>query len=168
MNLDLRQFESFPAEFTAEVEADSREYEIEGVEFKDVMNVKIDIQKTREEYLCHGFVSVSIEEECSRCLNPFEEELSGEFSFIAKAMEEESGPNADELDIIYYKNNEPVVELNKLIRETLLLALPLKPLCSEDCKGLCPDCGVNLNEENCDCRHEEYDERWEGLKDLLG
>ncbi len=168
MNLDLRQFESFPAEFSAEVEADSMEYEINGVEFRDVMNLKIDIQKVRDEYYCHGYTSVPVEEECSRCLNPFEAELSGNFSFIIRTSEGKSiKTGGDEEDILYVKSNEPVVELNRIIRETLMLSLPLKPLCAEDCKGLCPSCGVNLNEDTCECRNEESDERWEGLKDLL-
>ena len=168
MNLDLRQFESFPAEFSAEVETDSMEYEIEGVEFRDVMNVKIDIQKVRDEYYCHGSANVPVEQECSRCLNPFDAELSGNFNFIVRTSEGSNTEGAgDEEDVLYTKVNEPVVELNEVIRETLLLSLPLKPLCNEDCKGLCPGCGVNLNEETCECRNEEADERWEGLKDLL-
>jgi len=166
MNLDLRQFESFPAEFSAEIEASSMEYEIAGVEFRDFMTVKIDIQKVKDEYYCHGRAAVPVEEECSRCLNPFDAELSGNFSFIIRTSEGKN-PAADEEDILYTKGNEPVVELNDIIRETLLLSLPLKPLCSEECRGLCPSCGVNLNEETCDCRNEESDERWEGLKDLL-
>jgi len=130
------------------------------------MTVKIDIQKVKDEYYCHGRAAVPVEEECSRCLNPFDAELSGNFSFIIRTSEGKN-PAADEEDILYTKGNEPVVELNDIIRETLLLSLPLKPLCSEECRGLCPSCGVNLNEETCDCRNEESDERWEGLKDLL-
>lgn len=168
MNLDLRQFDSFPAEFSSEVEADSMEYEIEGVEFRDVMIIKIDIQKVRDEYYCHGSANVPVEEECSRCLNPFGAELSGNFSFIIRAFEGNKIDSVgDEEDVLYTKVNEPVVELNEVIRETLLLSLPLKPLCNEDCKGLCPGCGVNLNEETCECRNKEADERWEGLRDLL-
>jgi uncharacterized protein len=168
MNFDIREFDSFPAEFIADVEADSREYEIEGVSFKDVMSVRIDIQKVGEEFYCHGFVSVPIEQECSRCLNPFDGELSGDLSFIIKTSDAKIPQKGmEEEDIIYVRANKPVVDLNEIIRESLILSLPSKPLCNEDCKGLCPNCGVNLNEESCECRGGEADERWEGLRDLL-
>jgi len=63
-------------------------------------------------------------------------------------------------------NSDQVADLTDMVRQELLLALPMKPLCSEECKGLCPRCGVNLNIETCDCRVKGMDSRWEGLKDL--
>jgi uncharacterized protein len=168
MNLDLREFKSFPAEVALDFEADSAECGIEGVSFRDLMSVKLTIQKVREEYYCQGYVVVPVEEECSRCLNMFNTELSGELSFVVKTGEGKAliSENSGE-DVVHVKAGELVVELNDLIRQALLLSLPLKPLCSPDCKGLCPSCGANLNEETCDCKAEEMDERWEGLRDLL-
>jgi len=59
-------------------------------------------------------------------------------------------------------------QIDDLVRETIILALPLKPLCSEDCKGLCPVCGTDLNKSQCNCIKKETDPRWEKLKGLLG
>jgi uncharacterized protein len=168
MNLDLREYTAFPVEVAIEAEADNIEYGIDGISFRDLMTVKINIQKVQDDFYCQGVVTAPVEEECSRCLTLFDAELSGDFSFIIKSGEEKpTSLSSENGNIFYVKRNEPVIELNDVIRESLILALPLKPLCDQDCKGLCPNCGVNLNEETCDCVSEESDERWEGLKDLL-
>jgi uncharacterized protein len=168
MNLDLRELEVFPADVAVDVEADSTEYGIENISFRDLMNVKLNVQKVKDEYYCHGYVTVPVEVECSRCLAMFNSNLAGELTFIVRAETATEVLGADdEADVILIKPGEPVVEMDDLIRQALLLSLPLKPLCSTECKGLCPNCGVNLNEETCGCKGEEVDERWEGLRDLL-
>ena len=168
MNLDLREFDSFPAEYDVEFEADNADFGIPGVAFRDMMAIKMSIQKIKGEYYCLGNVMVPVEEECSRCLEIFDTELSGELSFIIKTEDSKAVLAADSsAEVVKIKASEPVVDLNNLIKEALLLSLPMKPLCSDSCKGLCPSCGANLNEESCDCDVEETDERWEGLKDLL-
>jgi uncharacterized protein len=168
MNLDLREFESFPAELSVEVETDSAEYGIDGIAFHEPTNVKLSIQKVKEEYYCHGEATVKVEAECSRCLELFDLELNGELNFVIKTEQGESILSSDaNQEVIYVKSSEPVVELNEPIRQALLLSLPMKPVCNPECRGLCPSCGVNLNLESCDCTGREVDERWEGLRDLL-
>jgi len=168
MNLDLREFRTFPAEISIDIEADSADYGIDGVAFRDLMNVKLVIQKIKEEYYCHGDAGVKVEVECSRCLEIFELELIGELSFIIKTEKGKPVLSTDtNEEVIYVKSNEPVVELNETIRQALILSLPIKPVCHPDCKGLCAGCGVNLNIESCDCKGREIDERWEGLRDIV-
>src|SRR3989304_2472165 len=84
MKLDLRDFSVFPVDLTFESETDARELELEGIAVRDLMTVKMNIQKVNEEYYCQGFVRLPVEEECSRCLNLFDSELLGDFSFIVK------------------------------------------------------------------------------------
>jgi len=168
MNIDLRDFEEFPANVSVDFEPDNNELGIEGVAFHDLMGLRLTIQKVRDEYYCQGQITVPIEQECSRCLGLFETELNGELTFIIKTEEGESVLSKDQgADIVHVQAGRPVVELTDLIRQTLLLSIPLKPLCDPECKGLCPSCGANLNEESCDCKLEDIDERWEGLRDLL-
>ncbi|MBP1654290.1 MAG: hypothetical protein H6Q28_846, partial [Bacteroidetes bacterium] len=57
-----------------------------------------------------------------------------------------------------------VIDLAEDVRQTLMLSVPLKLLCAEDCRGLCPTCGANRNTAGCDCREDEPDSRWEQLK----
>jgi uncharacterized protein len=168
MNFDLRQFEAFPAELSEEVEADSEEFELEGVTFHDLLNVKLTIHKVNEEYYCQGYASVMAEVECSRCLSLFDIELAGDLNFIVKPEGSPGVMASDSGGDIYYisRVGEPIVEITDSIRQALQLSLPLKPLCNENCLGLCPSCGINLNEESCNCQGKEIDERWEGLRDL--
>jgi len=168
MNLDLRDYTVFPVDLTLESETDAREFELEGISVRDIMTVRISIQKVKEEYYCQGFVHLPVEEECSRCLNIFDSELSGDFSFLVKTgQSDRKNKDLEGEDVIYISANEPVIELNETLRQSLVLALPMKPLCNEDCRGLCPSCGANLNEDSCNCRLRETDERWEGLRDVL-
>jgi uncharacterized protein len=70
----------------------------------------------------------------------------------------------DDLTTAYYRDE--TIDLGELVREQFYLALPMKPLCAEACKGLCPQCGMNLNQGTCDCRLEWQDPRFEALKAL--
>jgi len=169
MNLDLREFDSFPAKATLEYEPDGFDYEADGIRLKERIRVNLTLQEVGEEYFGQAFVRASVEEECSRCLTLFDGELSGRFSFIVKVGEGKSALSEGESDesVIHLEPGAHVVDLSEVIREALILAIPIKPLCSPDCKGLCPVCGANLNEETCDCKSEKVDERWEGLSGLL-
>ena len=70
----------------------------------------------------------------------------------------------DDLTTAFYQNEE--IDLEQLMREQFYLALPMKPLCSRDCKGLCPTCGTNLNRATCDCKRDVTDPRLAVLKKL--
>jgi uncharacterized protein len=71
---------------------------------------------------------------------------------------------AEDLEFSLYEGTE--VDLSPLIREQVLLALPTRPLCEDDCRGLCPHCGVNLNRTTCECRVENLDPRLEAIRSL--
>jgi DUF177 domain-containing protein len=169
MNLELRQLTVFPADVTFESETvDSFEEAFEGLTFKEPMRFEINVQKIKEEYFCQGRAVTIVESECSRCLENYTYELKGELNFIIKTDEGKPILASDVTeDVIYLKPNEHVVDLTETVRQAFMLEIPLKPICSENCRGLCPSCGVNLNEETCGCSGDEIDERWEGLKDLL-
>ncbi|MBN1265023.1 MAG: DUF177 domain-containing protein [Anaerolineales bacterium] len=111
--------------------------------------------------LAQGSFSSEVNLECTRCLETFLQPLEIEFSellvFPAKEAEDPvlAIPESGQLD------------LNPLLRENFLLMIPLQPHCSEDCKGLCPICGNNLNENACYHDSEDIDPRLEVLKNLL-
>jgi uncharacterized protein len=92
--------------------------------------------------------------ECRRCLRAVTGDAEVEFRelFVAEPTEGETWPLRHEQ-----------VDLEPLIREALLLALPLAPLCGDDCRGLCPTCGADLNEGACDCASDHRDPRWAAL-----
>jgi len=82
----------------------------------------------------------------------------------ANTGEAEQQVEADDLGVAYYKDDQ--IDLGEVIREQLYLAMPMKPLCREDCLGLCPVCGSNKNRETCECRPQWVDPRLEPLRKL--
>ena len=106
--------------------------------------------------------------ECSRCLEPYPFQEREEFSlFLCKrkpAAGEEVALEKEDLDACFY--DEPDVPVAPIVEERIQMAVPMKPLCREDCRGLCPHCGQDLNREKCGCVAETADPRWEALREL--
>jgi uncharacterized protein len=106
---------------------------------------------------------------CARCLDPVRHDLSGDFDLLFRPLGVDAGPadralGAPETEIGYYQEGGLVIE--DVLREQVLLTLPVRTLCRPDCKGLCPRCGRNLNAERCSCEAAPADERWSALSDL--
>ena len=80
------------------------------------------------------------------------------------AVSEERAVTSDDVDVGFYE--EPGLPLADAVCEQVSLWLPVRELCREDCKGLCPQCGANLNEERCDCQEDFADSRWDALRKL--
>jgi uncharacterized protein len=108
-----------------------------------------------------GLLSVQVEQECRRCLEPViaQVELELELRFDPELAADEESEGLYALD-----SQVAELDLGPALREELLLAVPDFPVCAEACRGLCPVCGVNRNEESCDCRTETIDPRWEALR----
>jgi uncharacterized protein len=106
---------------------------------------------------------------CSRCLEPFELPVDAEFDVRYLPQSENTGEEReveeDDLTVAFYRDE--VIDLGQLLEEQFYLALPMKPLCRDDCQGLCPSCGVNLNVETCGCQVRWEDPRLAGLKALM-
>ena len=116
-----------------------------------------------------GRLSAGLELQCARCLEPVPQDVSREFELLYRPLGADAG--RDELSVtdaeaeIGYYQGEGIL-LEDVLREQVLLALPLKVTCRADCKGLCPQCGKNLNQEQCSCSMEIEDPRWAALKDV--
>lgn len=103
--------------------------------------------------------------ECRRCLDPVDATVEEELELLWSVPDELSEDAEDEaVRTLGVGTNE--LDLGPAIREEVALSAPLYVLCSEDCRGLCPRCGTNLNESECDCVLEEPDPRWEALRAL--
>jgi uncharacterized protein len=169
MILNMREFGEFPAQ--AVIRAGSGELSpfADSVIKVEAAGIELTIQKSGDEYYCQGQVTAQVVMECARCLGEFASELSGSTDFVvcSYAQAENAENTPDDEDRVYFKGTELKVDVSEPVRQALLLAVPLKPLCSEDCKGLCAMCGVNLNHETCACKREQTDPRWEGLKGLF-
>ena len=128
-----------------------------------------DLQKDAQKVRLTGRVRATLELDCSRCLEPFQIPLDAPFDMLFLAAAENAGDGEtevaeDDLGVSYYKDEQ--IDLGEVIREQCYLALPMKPLCREGCRGLCPTCGANRNRETCDCRRGWEDPRFAALKPL--
>ncbi len=131
--------------------------------------VDIELAKSGEKVEASGSVSARAELVCSRCLERFEFAIEAEHSIRylperERGEEEKVRLNRDELSVVYY--TEPVINLYEDIRQTMHLVIPLKPVCSTDCRGLCPSCGVDLNKGGCGCGSSEENPQFAKLKQL--
>lgn len=134
--------------------------EIEKKERFEIINFEVsgEITKSRLEYFLTLNVISKILFECARCLEKFEKnfEEKGEYHIKIgrdKSLDKrEMEIQEDDINTIYLE--EPILNLVPLVREIILLSIPMKPLCEEDCKGLCPICGKNKNKEDCKCKVE--------------
>jgi uncharacterized protein len=103
---------------------------------------------------------------CDRCNKEFQSVITSNYRMIYLFTQNVENSETEKIDIIYLHPDTDKIDLSKDIRDYALLAVPMKKLCSEECKGLCPKCGKNLNDGPCDCRDEEMDPRWEPLQKL--
>jgi len=109
-----------------------------------------------------GTVETQLRLECVRCLEPFAFPVALNLAELFRMPGTELEPRA-----IYAVTEDGTIDLAPLIREHAWLAIPMKPLCDPECKGLCPHCGVNLNKESCKCEEVHVDPRLAALKELL-
>ena len=99
--------------------------------------------------------------ECDRCGEPCEKEYSVKVGYVL--VTELAGEEQDHILVV----EDMTIDLDELLREEIILSIPSKHLCSENCKGLCVTCGKNLNEGECSCNKKQIDSRLEILKNLL-
>lgn len=116
-----------------------------------------------------GGLTTDVEVPCARCLEPVRTHIDRTFDLLYRPSGvdrkgEEAAIHEPDTEIGYYQGEG--LELEDVMREQVLLAVPIKQLCQEACKGLCPQCGRNLNREACNCSAPQVDERWAALKDL--
>ena len=116
-----------------------------------------------------GSFSTEINAPCARCLEPVHNTISEKFDLLYRplgidARSEEVSISQAETEIGYYQGEGLLLE--DVLKEQILLALPVKQVCRANCKGLCPQCGKNLNVESCDCVTSMTDPRWSALEDI--
>ncbi len=120
------------------------------------VSTQLQVVKNSETLFLTGTVSARVKMECARCLECFQTDLQSEFELIFRRKRPVAGNKPEvELskeDLITFEYEGEVIDLHDRIRETILLAIPIKPLCSQQCRGLCPICGQNLNEGECGCQ----------------
>jgi uncharacterized protein len=128
----------------------------------DFLRGSVQATRVKKGIFVQGIVKSQLRLECVRCLEPFVFPVTLELAEMFRKPGIDIRPGA-----IYAVSEDGELDLAPLIRELAWLAIPIKHLCDPKCKGLCPHCGVNLNEEPCQCEEIRIDPRLAPLKELL-
>ena len=171
MKVDLLSVSDEPLPFSFQLAPDDIDLDTEGVRIVDDISVIGELSKNAAKTDVRGSIQAPVEIDCTRCLTPVRKDLDIviEADFVDKELlpdSRETHLESNDLDTDVIDGNE--LDLNEVVREQILLNLPETVLCREDCKGICPQCGKDLNEGDCQCGGEEIDPRWAALKDLKG
>jgi uncharacterized protein len=131
------------------------------------VTLAFDIYKDKDQFRLVGSVQTTLELPCSRCLEAFTWPVDSSFDLRYQPHARNTGEGEreieeDDLTTAFYENE--TIDLGQLMREQFYLALPMKPLCRDECKGLCPTCGTNWNKGACDCTNQWEDPRLAALK----
>jgi len=122
------------------------------------------INKLHDQLILTAKSNFKVKYECDRCGTEFKRTLVSEYKMIY--LMNEAPAETDSINVSYLNRDADKIDISNDVREFALLAVPMKKLCNEDCKGLCPNCGKDLNKEQCTCKSDEIDPRWKPLLSL--
>ena len=135
------------------------------------IEARVEPAGTPGDYAADGSSRVTLDLNCSRCLDPYPFANTSNFHVRFRPRPEGSGEDeeveiadAEELDVEFYSDRS--VPLRDLAVEQIQLTIPMKPLCTDSCLGLCPKCGANRNREGCNCEEAVADDRWGALQGI--
>jgi uncharacterized protein len=135
------------------------------------LNGNVNLIRTHDGILVRADLHTNVELECSRCLTlfsiPVRFKIEEEFFPLTDINTGARLPLPDDADPAATIDSNHILDLSEVVRQDLMLALPLVPLCRNECKGLCANCGQNLNEADCGCDEQALDPRFAALKQLL-
>mgnify|MGYP005831263257 CR=1 FL=1 len=134
--------------------------------YRGAVTVRGGVNRIGGEVYVRVRVSGRVQATCDRCLSPFERVFAEDCLWIFTPESELL--DQDQEDVYPLAPGQMEINIARQVRETLIVILPIKMLCSEQCKGLCPHCGANLNFETCTCNFEEIDPRWAKLAKFRG
>lgn len=169
MIVDLTIIKDANASFDLTLEPEQVNLDDDEVKLKKPVRVQLKIKKGIVQTDVEGVINAAVAVECARCLQPVEIFLNPSFKAAFVVAENytqarEAELKAEDLEISIFEGDK--IDLSELVREQILLDVPERVFCREDCKGLCGKCSANRNLINCKCEIEEIDPRWAALKNL--
>ncbi len=167
--ISLQELEQRPVRFSVDVPVDAIDYDGKVIQSSPLHaegRAEL-ISAALAEIRIQGKLTVRMEAACDRCLEAAVVSLARDFDLVYVPMDEVQAGGEKEVDeagveVGYYEGSG--LQLNDVLREVVLLALPMQVVCREECKGICPRCGGNRNQQSCDCHAETADDRWSKLK----
>lgn len=149
---------------TFNLETESSSLELDD-RFDHPIKVAATLDKSGKQFLLEAKIETDGQFSCDRCLEKFRRPVSAGYSLLYR-QESPTSSEPEKEEIAYISPDTNMIDLGDDVRQFLLLALPIKILCREECKGLCASCGQNLNSARCSCSTEGTDPRWEVLRNI--
>jgi len=175
--MEIALFETSPDSDRIAVEADAAELDLHGDEFFIDGLARVELHLNRNDNIVYVDLTarVTIVLQCARCLESFRRYIEGSVSFVVQRLKLgetvreniQDGEETDEDNLIVIKYNERSIDIINFVRDAVILSIPLKPVCKEECRGLCQVCGQNKNECDCGCVENPTDPRWQSLSKLM-
>jgi uncharacterized protein len=169
MRIEIEKLEGGRGGFAHVYQPDELDPVDERVQLIQPVQVKGNVKRTANEVFVDGHVETRAQLECDRCLRPVEVPVNADFAleYITGADYESSSATAlseEEMSVSVFDGES--VDVDEIVKEQILLAVPARTLCREDCKGICPECGMDRNAGDCNCAANEVDPRWAALKNF--
>jgi uncharacterized protein len=170
MRIELEHLEGSKGDFAHVYQPDELNPVDERVSLIAPAAVNGKVRLSGNEVFVNGHVDARVEVECDRCLKPVELPVNADFTLeYISGSEYESSQAAElteaELSVSVFDGQ--ALDVDEIVKEQILLAVPTRMLCREDCKGICPECGADRNKGDCNCTTGDTDPRWAALKNLI-
>ncbi len=130
---------------------------------------KLTTRRIEDEVFLDGVMTFTVRYTCARCVEEYEVPYRVPMNIVIQLVSDQDASleeDADDDRFVLYPESKTVFSLDQHIRDAIVLEQPMKPLCKPECRGLCPQCGANLNESPCNCKADTEDPRWEAIRKL--
>ena len=169
MRVELENLEGGKGEFAHVYQPDELNPIDERVPLTEPAAVSGKVRVAGNEVFVSGHIDTRARVECDRCLQPVELPVNTDFAleYISGAdYESSAAAELTEADMSVSVFDGEAIDIDEIVKEQILLTVPARTLCREDCKGICPECGIDRNTGECSCVTDNTDPRWAALKNL--
>jgi uncharacterized protein len=169
MRIELENLEGGKGDFAHVYQPDDLNPVDERISLTQPATVSGKVRLAGNEVFVNGHVETRAQVECDRCLQLIQTPVNTDFALeYIPGSEYESGGAAEltEAEMSVSVFDGEAIDVDEIVKEQILLAVPTRMLCREDCKGICPECGADRNKGDCNCATNDIDPRWAALKDL--
>ena len=169
MRIELENLEGGKGAFAHVYQPDDLNQVDERTRLTDPVSVKGNVRLAGAEVFVNGHIDTRAQVECDRCLQQVELPVSADFALeyiTGSDYESSEAAELTEAEMSVSVFDGEAIDVDEIVKEQILLAVPTRMLCREDCKGICPECGIDKNMGECSCVTDDIDPRWAALKNL--
>jgi uncharacterized protein len=170
MEISLDKVASEPSELVLTATGSELDIQLDLAALTSPVVYRLSLWRIEDEIFLDGAVGYTIQYTCARCLKEYTKSYELPLNLVLQLVpDEQLKPLEDDDDqFVQVSAAATVYVLDQHLRDMIVLEVPLKPVCRETCRGLCPRCGANLNDEQCSCGEKTPDPRWDALRKLSG